>query len=109
MASEEHNQGTDPEVERLKQKTAEGAANLVGGILENPEVQKIIKNALMRETVKQALIMSCLLIGILNLYGIAKQELGFGWQVELVISIALVLVGLIYLLKNMFIGKKNGH
>lgn len=107
MAETANSESVDPEIEHIKQKTAEGTANLVGSILENPEVQRVIKNALVKETTKQALLMSCLLIGILNLYGIAKQQLGFGWQVELAISTVLVLVGLIYLVKNMFNGKKN--
>jgi hypothetical protein len=109
MAQETNSESVDPEIEHLKQKTAEGAANLVGSILDNPEVQRIIKNALVKESMKQALLMSCLLIGILNLYGVAKQQLGFGWQVETAISTILVLIGLIYLIKNMFNGKKNGY
>ena len=108
MAETANSEGTDPEIEHIKQKTVEGATSVVGAILNDPQVQKIIKNALVKETTKQALLMSCLLIGILNLYGIAKQQLGFGWQVELVISTVLVLIGLIYLVKNMFNGKKNG-
>ena len=97
----------DPEIKQLQDKTAKGAVNLVSGILENPEVQKTIKNALVRETVKQAVIMSCLFIGILNLYGVAKQVIGFGWQVEAVISLVLMSIGLSYILKNMVTGKED--
>lgn len=109
MASNPDTQGADPEIEHLKRKTAEGAVNLVGDILNNPEVQKTIKNALVRETVKQAIIMSCLFIGLINLYGVAKQVIGFGWQIELVISLVLVLVALIYMFKNIFNGKRNDN
>ena len=108
MAQETNSEGADPEVERLKRKTEEGAANLVGSILDNPEVQKIIKKALGREVIVQALVMSCFFIGILKIYDVGKQVLGFGWQIELVISLVLVLIGLIYMAKNVFNGKRNG-
>ena len=97
----------DPEIKRIQDKTARGAVTVVASILENPDVQKTIKNALVRETVKQAVIMSCLFIGILNLYGVAKQLIGFGWQVEAIISTVLVLIALIYMLRNIFTGKKH--
>lgn len=99
----------DPEIEYLKEKSKKGALNVVGDILGDPEVQKVIKKALTREVISQTLIMSCLFIGILKIYDVGKQVLGFGWQVELVISIILISVGLIYMLKNLFNGKKNGH
>lgn len=98
----------DPEIERLKEKSKKGAMNIVGDILSDPKVQQVIKKALTREVLVQSITMSCLLIGILKLYDVAKLTLGFGWQVELVISIVLVLTGLIYMLKNMVIGNKNG-
>jgi hypothetical protein len=109
MASNSDTQSTDPEIEHLKDKTAEGAANLVGSILENPAVQKTIKNALVKETIKSAIILSAFMVGLLNLYNVAKQQLGFTWQVETAISLVLVLIGLIYMIKNLFNGKKNGH
>jgi len=105
MAQNSDSQIDDPEIKHLREKAAKGAANLVGDVLNNPEVQKTIKNALVRETVKNAIIMSCLFIGILKIYDVSKQLLGFGWQVELVISIMLILVGLIYTLKNLVNGK----
>jgi len=98
----------DPEIEYLKEKSKKGAMNIVGDILSDPKVQKVIKKALTREVLVQSITMSCLLIGILKLYDVAKLTLGFGWQVELVISVALVLTGLIYMVKNTFTGKDNG-
>ncbi len=107
MAQEANSECTDTEIKRIEEKTAKGAINVVASILENPGVQKTIKDALVRETVKQAAIMSCLFIGILNLYGVAKQVIGFGWQTEAIISTILVLIALIYMLKNIFTGKKH--
>ena len=103
-----NNPEIDPELERLKEKSTQGALNIVGDILSDPKVQQVIKKALTHEVVMQTITMSCLFIGILKIYDVAKQVLGFSWQVELVISTVLVLVGLIYLVKNMFLGKEHG-
>lgn len=108
MAQDTDSPSTDPEIKRLQEKSRQGALNVVGDILSDPKVQELIKKALVKETVKQAIIMSCLFIGLINLYGVAKQVIGFGWQIELVISLVLVLIGLIYMAKNVFNGKRNG-
>jgi len=99
----------DPELERLKEKSAQGAMNIVGDILSDPKVQKVIKKALTREVVTQTIILSCFFIGILKLYDVAKQVSGFNWQVETVISLVLITIGLSYLVKNMVTGKDNGN
>ena len=108
MAQEADTSLDDPEIERLKQKSKQGALNIVGDILGDPKVQKVIKKALVKETMKSAIILSAFMVGLLNLYNVAKQQLGFTWQVETAISLVLVLIGLIYMAKNIFNGKKNG-
>ena len=99
----------DPEIEHLKKKSTEGAMNIVGDILNDPKVQKVIKKALTREVVTQTITLSCFFIGILKLYDVAKQVSGFNWQVETVISLVLITIGLSYLVKNMVTGKDNGN
>jgi hypothetical protein len=102
--SQVNNTEIDPELEYLKQKSAKGAMNVVGDILDNPEIKK----ALMRKVTMPLIAVACLFIGILGLFDVAKQVLGLGWQVEAVISLVLATIGLSYLLKNMFTGKKHG-
>lgn len=99
----------DPELERLKEKSTQGAMNIVGEILNDPKVQKVIKKALTREVVTQTITLSCFFIGLLKLYDVAKQVLGFSWQMETVISLVLITIGLSYLVKSMFTGKDNGN
>ena len=101
------NTEVDPEIEYLKEKSKTGAMNIVGDILRDPKVQKVIKKALTQEVVTQTIVMSCLFIGILKLYDVAKQVLGFNWQVETVISLVLITIGLSYILKNMVFGKDD--
>ena len=103
----EVNKEIDPEIEYLKEKSKTGAMNIVGDILSDPKVQKVIKKALTQEVVTQTVVMSCLFIGILKLYDVAKQVLGFSWQVETVISLVLITIGLSYILKNMVFGKDD--
>jgi len=103
------NPEVDPEIEYIKEKSKKGAMNIVGDILSDPKVQKVIKKALTQEVVTQTVVMSCLFIGILKLYDVAKQVLGFSWQVETVISLILITIGLSYILKNMVFVKDNGN
>ena len=92
----------------MNKKTKQGALNVVTEVLADPKVQGAIKNALLRETIKNTIIMSCLLIGLLKLYEVIKTVTGFDWRGDLCISIVLVFVGLIYTVKSMYYGKKNG-
>ena len=94
----------DPELEYLKKKSAKGTMNVIGDVLDNPEIKK----AIIHKAAMPLIAVACLFIGVLGLFDVAKQLLGLGWQVEIAVSIVLVLIGLIYLLKNMFTGKKHG-
>ena len=99
----------DPEVAMVQRATRQGTLNVVGDILNDPKVQEMIKTALLRETIKNSILMACLLVGLLKLYDVAKILIGFNWVGDLLISIILILVGLIYMLKNILIGQHNGH
>jgi hypothetical protein len=99
----------DPEIKYLQEKTRKGASNIVGEILKDPSVQNAIKSALLAETIKNSIVMACLLVGLLKLYDVSKAIMGFDWRGDLATSIGLISVGLIYLTKNMLSLKKNGH
>ena len=99
---------TDPDIKRLNEKTKKGTINVVGEILNDPQVRAIIKNALLPETIRSSIIFACLIIGLLKLYDVAKTLIGFNWVGDLVISVPLIIVGLIYLLPALFKSKKNG-
>jgi len=95
----------DPEVAMVQRATRQGTLNVVGDILNDPKVQEMIKTSLLRETIKNSILMACLLVGLLKLYDVAKILIGFNWVGDLLISIILILVGLIYMLKNILIGQ----
>jgi len=109
MAKDQHKNVNDPEIRKIEAANRKGAKNVVGDILSDPEVQGMIKGALLKETVKNSMVMACILIGALKIYDVAKIIIGFNWIGDLIISVILLGVGLIYLFQAMFSLKKNGH
>ncbi len=90
-------------LERLQAKSNQGAINVLSGLLADSRVQGIIKRVFLRETLKNGLIMSCFLIGLLKLYDVAKVVLGVNWVGELIASLAMILVGAIYIKTKMLV------
>jgi hypothetical protein len=103
----EHERSDDADIERLRAKTKKGAANVVNEVLADPEVQALIKGALLRETVKTSILMACIFVGILKLYDVAKVVTGFDWKGDFIIGLVLTLVGLIYMLRDMSSGTRK--
>jgi len=95
----------DPELEYLKKKSAQGATNVIGDVLGNPEIKK----AIIHKAAMPLIAVACLFIGVLGLFDAAKQLLNLNWQVQTIISLILVAICLSYLLKNMFTGKKHAN
>lgn len=83
-----------------------GKVNIVKGIVNDPEVQGIIKESLLRETIKNAIFMSAFLVGLLKLYDVAKTLINFNWVGDLLVSLILLSVGLFYTLPSLFKKKK---
>ena len=83
-----------------------GKVNIIKGIMNDPEVQALIKEPLLRETIKNSLILTCILVGFLKLYEVAKVVINFNWVGDLIMSLILITVGFTYMLKNL---RKKGH
>lgn len=109
MAETKHSQDDDPDIVHLKNLSKKGASNVVGEILKDPQIQNQIKSALLAETIKNSIVLTCLLVGLLKLYDVVKTVVAFDWKGDLLMSIILVSIGLIYLTKNMLSLRKNGH
>lgn len=77
-----------------------GKVNIIKGIMNDPEVQALIKEPLLRETIKNSLILTCILVGFLKLYEVAKVVINFNWVGDLIMSLILITIGFTYLLKN---------
>lgn len=109
MAQKEYQREHDPEIAKIEAANRNGALNVVGDILADPKVQNTIKTALFRETIKNSIVLTCLLVGLLKLYDVSKTVIGFDWKGDLLMSIILVSAGLIYMVKNTIRMKKNGE
>jgi len=109
MVKEKHQESNDSEMNKIEEANRKGAKNVIGDILSDPEVQGMIKGALLRETVKNSMVMACILVSALKIYDVAKILIGFNWVGDLIIATILLAVGLIYLFQTMFSLKKNGN
>ena len=96
----EHETGIDPDLEGLKKKTQQGARNVVTEVLNDPVVKGMIKQSILQETVTSGLVMACLFFGMFKLYEVAKTVFNFNWVVDLIVSLALIVFSLRYMLKN---------
>ena len=108
MVREEDSQSIDPELERLREKNAKGTLNVLSDVLADPRVQKTIKKALFGETVKNSIVLACLLMGFFKIYDVVKFLMGFNWVGDLTTSLILISIGLIYIIKNIFLVNQNG-
>ena len=79
----------------------EGKVNIVKNIMNDPEVQGIIKQSLLHETIKNAIFMSAFLVGIMFIFNAVKQIAGQGPYFDLVCGMALVFIGAFYILSSM--------
>jgi len=78
-----------------------GKVKIIKGIVNDPEVQSIIKGSLIRETIKNSLLMACILVSLLKLYDVAKILINFNWIGDLIVSLVLLSIGLIFTLPNL--------
>lgn len=84
-----------------------GKVNIIKQIIDDPEVQSIIKGALLQETIKNAIFMSAFLVGILFIFNAIKQMASLGPIFDLLCGIAMVFIGAYYILFSMRSAKKN--
>ena len=109
MAKNKHKKHDEkPEVVSPEEADRRGKINVIRGIVNDPEFQNMIRAPLLKETIKNSTIMACFLVGLLKLYEVTKEVIKFGWQIDLVVSLLLVFVGLIYIMRNTVFGNKNG-
>lgn len=87
--------------ERLRRKAEGGAANVLEGLLEDKRVQKTLRKFMVRETVKQGLILSALLVGALKMFDVARATLNWGLVGDLVMGIVLFSTALTFILKGL--------
>jgi type III secretory pathway component EscT len=100
MGQEEHST-SDPEIARLQEKTRQGAKNVVKDILNDPNVQDMIKKAVLRESIINGLVMACLFLGLLKLFDVSKTVFHLDWTIDFLLGLVLTTISLGYMLKNL--------
>jgi hypothetical protein len=106
MAKNNHFEDDKTDPVSPEEADRKGKVNVVKGIMNDPEVQGIIKESLLRETIKNAILMSCLLVGLLKLYDVGKTLINFNWVGDLIISLILIAIGLSYTVPSLLKKKK---
>jgi len=94
----------DPSLKYLRAKSQEGIGNILEGILDNPEVKKIITRAIIRQSVETGIFLSCLIVGVMTLFSALKAVFNLGWRGDFAIGIILIIIGVVYV-----VGKLKSH
>ena len=105
MAEEQHH-ASNPDLDRLHDKTQKGAKNVVTDILKDPVIQDMIKKSVLKETTTSGLVMACLFFGLFKTYEVAKTVLKFDWTIDLLVALVLLVFSLSYTV-NKFKPKKQ--
>jgi len=95
--------------EKLRKKIEDSPADLVNGILSNKKVQKVIRRVIMKESMLAGIMMALVFFGAFNIYADIKLTFKLTAASDAIISLIFATVGLIYMLKNIVIQKKESE
>jgi len=107
MGQATHNEDDQTDSISPEEADRKGKINIVKNVVNDPEVQNIIKGAMLTETIKNAIFMSAFLVGIIFIFNAIKAIIGLGPVFDLLCGIAMVAVGAYYILSSMRSVKKN--
>lgn len=92
------------EVKRIKAKAEDSAVGVVKKVLNQPEVQKVLKSNINKQTFISGLFMSFLLIGFLEVSQAIKAIFNYTWQFDLSAGIVMIAIGAIYMIRTVVLG-----
>jgi hypothetical protein len=90
----------DPEIAYLKAKSQKGVVNTVEAILEQPEMKRLIRKMLVREALKQSVILCFLFTGIFTVYNALRQLVNWGLGGDVALGVSLIFIAVAYLIRN---------
>lgn len=88
------------EAQKLRAKADDGAVSMVKKVMQQKEVQTVLKKNINKQTFVSGLFMAFILIGFLEVSQAIKQIFNYTWQFDLVAGIVMIAVGAIYMLKE---------
>jgi len=104
MAKEENKERVDPNLERLRQKTAKGALNVVEALFQEPRFRKLIRRTLLKQSLETSIFLALLIVGIFTVFNTLKTVYNFGWIGDLLFGVTLISIGLSYIIRGLFHG-----
>ena len=89
-----------PEVKKLREKMENSQVSVVKKIMQQPEVQQVLKKNINKQTFISGLFMAFLLIGFLEVSQAIKTIFNYTWQFDLVAGTVLIAIGAVYMVKE---------
>lgn len=100
LPSMEQTEQNAEEAQKLRAKAEDGAVGMVKKVMQQKEVQNVLKKNINKQTFVSGLFMAFILIGFLEVSQAIKQIFNYTWQFDLVAGIVMIAVGAIYMLKE---------
>ena len=99
MAEEKHQD--DPELARLRQKSARGALNILEALFQQPEFRKLIRKAFIKQSVEMSIFLGFFVVGLFTLFNALKSIYNIGVVGDVAVGVILILVGLVYVVRSL--------
>lgn len=100
MAENEHKEDDDPDLAYLQRKSNASAVKTIESILEQPQMKRLIRKMLVREALKQSIILCFLFTGIFTIYNALRQMTNWGLYGDVAMGVILIFVAVAYLIKS---------
>jgi hypothetical protein len=100
MVENEHKKDDDPDLTYLKGKMNASTVNLIESFLEAPEMKRLIRKMLVREALKQSVILCFLFTGIFTVYNALRQLVNWGLGGDVALGVSLIFIAVAYLIRN---------
>jgi hypothetical protein len=100
MAENEHKEDDDPDLAYLKSKMNASTVKTIESILEQPQMKRLIRKMLVREALKQSVILCFLFTGIFTIYNALRQITNWGLTGDVALGISLIFIAVAYLIKS---------
>lgn len=108
MATQQSDEGIkDPDLERLREKSKAGIANVVKDALQDPRIMNPIKAVILKESIVNGLVMAGMFIGGITLFNAVKIMLNLNWVTDVVFGSALFFPSTFYMLRSLLKTKRK--
>lgn len=100
MATSKHSEDDDPALTYLKSKANASTVKTIEAIMEEPAMKRLIKKMLVREALKQSVILCFLFTGFFTIYNSLRQLTNWGLTGDIILGVTLIFIAATYLVKS---------